>query len=110
MPQSSAISLIVIFVRGFLSSRFLSDCYKARFVIWVMVHSPLYASRRFVQPLYDTTDAALMPAEFAVYAHIGAFSFCAGRSRESAGTGAHPLCHLCGIHDASIYKERMKCA
>ena len=33
MPQSSAISFIVIFVSGFLRRRFLSDCSSARFVI-----------------------------------------------------------------------------
>ena len=36
------------FRQGFFSSRFLSDCYKARFVIWDMVHSPLYALQRFI--------------------------------------------------------------
>ena len=32
MPQSSAISLIVILVSGFFSSRFFSDCSNARLV------------------------------------------------------------------------------
>ena len=42
IPQSSAISLIVILVSGFLSSKFFSDCSNARFVTCDMEPVPSF--------------------------------------------------------------------
>ena len=42
IPQSSAISLIVILVSGFFSSKFFNDCSNARFVTCDMEPIPSF--------------------------------------------------------------------
>lgn len=42
MPQSSAISVTVIFVNGFFNSRFLSDCSNARLVTCDILAPPVF--------------------------------------------------------------------
>ena len=52
MPQSSAMSLMVILVSGFFSSRFFNDCSRARFVTCDTIFEAVQDNKPFILNVY----------------------------------------------------------